>query len=138
MYLPPSSSGSAFFLSMLRSMLIQDCDMDNDGTPETLRLLFATPRRWLEEGKTIQFRRIPTAFGPVSVLVESKLRQHEILAEVDLPPRTAKTLMRIRVPEEWRVVSAIHGKRSLTVDSQGTVDISSLAGKQSIRFDVRQ
>ncbi len=38
-------------------------------SPNTLRLLFATPKRWLEDGKTISVERAPTAFGPVSVRV---------------------------------------------------------------------
>jgi hypothetical protein len=137
MYLPPSSSGNAFFLSMLRSILVQDCDLDNDGTPETLRLLFATPRRWMEEGKIVQFQRMPTAFGLVSVRAESRLRQNEILAEVDLPLGKVKTLLRMRVPDEWRVTSAACAGRLFPVDSQGTIDISALVGKQTIRFGVR-
>ena len=48
-------------------MLVQDWDLDDDGVPETLRLLFATPRRWLEDGKELKVERAPTAFGPVSI-----------------------------------------------------------------------
>ena len=50
-YCPPNSAGNAHFLSMLRNLLVQDWDLDDDGEPETLRLLFGTSRRWLEDGK---------------------------------------------------------------------------------------
>ena len=53
-YCPPNSAASAHVLSMLRYMLVQDWDLDDDGKPETLRLAFATPKRWLEDGKVAE------------------------------------------------------------------------------------
>ncbi len=139
-YCPPNSAGNAHFLSMLRYLLVQDWDADDDGVPDTLRLLFATPKRWLEDGKTIKVERAPTAFGPVSILVQSKLNSGEIIADVDLPQRqTPKhTLLRIRVPDGWRVISATVGSDKLSADPRGTVDISSLKGKASLRFHVEK
>src|SRR5262249_17879982 len=61
MYLPPNSASNAHFLEALRFLLVQDWDMDDDGRPETLRLLYATPRRWLEDGASLRVRRAPTA-----------------------------------------------------------------------------
>src|SRR5262249_45352472 len=72
-YCPPNSAGNAHFLTMLRNLLVQDLDLDDDGEPETLRLLFGTSRRWLEDGNRIVVERAPTAFGPVSVRAESHL-----------------------------------------------------------------
>jgi hypothetical protein len=72
-YCPPNSAGNAHFLQMLRYLLVQDWDLDDDGKPETLRLAFATPRRWLDDGKTINVVRAPTAFGPASFRLESHL-----------------------------------------------------------------
>src|SRR5205823_10375825 len=104
MYLPPNSTGNALFLWTLRYLLVQDWDQDDDGKPETLRLCFATPKRWLEDGKTIRLQRAPTAFGPVSLEIKSRLRQGEVVAKVDLPTRNSpkQTLLRIRVPDGWR------------------------------------
>src|SRR5437763_8310246 len=73
MYLPPNSAGNAHFLWLLRYLLVQDWDQDDDGRPDTLRLLFATPRRWLRDGATIRVRRAPTAFRPLSLEVRSPL-----------------------------------------------------------------
>ena len=99
--LPPNSTANANFLIQLRNLLVQDWDLDDDGKPETLRLCFATPRRWLEDGKHIELERAPTAFGPVSVRMESKLKEGTVVAEVDLPQRNQpkRTLLRARVPE---------------------------------------
>lgn len=137
-YCPPNSAANAHFLSMLRYALVQDWDLDGDGVPETLRLGFAAPKRWIEAGKQIKVERAPTAFGPVSFILKSSLSQGGVIAEVDLPKRDApaRIYLRARVPEGWRVKSAEVGGKSLPVDAQGTVDISALAGRQIIRFGV--
>jgi len=136
MYLPPNSTAQAYFLWMLRYLLVQDWDMDDDGTPETLRLCFATPKRWLDDGQEIKVERAPTAFGPVSLLVQSRINKGEVIAKLELPMRNAakQTLLRIRVPDGWRVVSAKVGSGELRVDERGTVEVSELKGKATVRF----
>jgi hypothetical protein len=139
MYLPPNVTGNASFLWILRNLLMQDADLDNDGRPETLRLLFATPRPWLADGKTIRFERAPTAFGEVSIVAHSRLDRNEISVDVSAPARAPKqTLLRVRPPAGWRVVSAHAGQTALTSDWRGTVDITELRGPSTVRFDVRQ
>ena len=136
LYCPPNSAANAFFLATLRHLLVQDWDLDGDGQPETLRLLFATPKRWLEDGKTIAVERAPTAFGPVSVRVQSKLAQGEIIANLDLPTRNTpkQTLLRLRVPDGWQLTSAKAADKILPVDERGTVDISALKGRTILRL----
>ena len=137
-YCPPNSAANGHFLSMLRNVLVQDWDLSDDGKPETLRLLFATPRRWLEDGKTIKVERAPTTFGVVSVSVQSHLSRGEVLADVTLPGREipARTQLRIRVPDGWRIRGAEAGGRKLEVDPAGTVDLTSLRGRVMLRFEV--
>ncbi len=137
-YLPPNSAANAHFLSMLRHLLVQDWDLDDDGRPDTLRLLHATPKRWLEDGKAIKVERAPTAFGEVSVTVRSRLSAGEVVADLTLPDRSLprKTFLRIRVPDGWRVDSAQGGATPLTVDARGTVDISALRGRATLAFKV--
>ena len=139
-YCPPNSAASAHVLSMLRYMLVQDWDLDDDGKPETLRLAFATPQRWLEDGKTIKVERAPTAFGPVSVKLESRLAEGKVLAEVDLPERNPprKALLRARLPEGWEVVGVQGPNGRLSADPSGTVDLSALKGKVSLAFLTRK
>ena len=138
-YCPPNSAANAHFLSMLRSLLVQDWDLDDDGRPETLRLLFATPRRWLEDGQTIKVERAPTAFGEVSVIVHSKLSQGEVIAEVSAPQRQTpqKTLLRIRLPSRWQISSAKIEEQQLTPDEQGTLDISRFKGNFTVHVAVK-
>jgi hypothetical protein len=136
MYLPPNSSGNAFFLSMLRNLLVQDQDLDNDGRAETLRLLFATPRAWLEDGKQIVAEGLPTAFGQVSLRVDSRLSQGRVIAMVDLPPRAPKKFLRLRLPAGWKMTSATCEVLPLKADPQGTLDLSALSGQKTIQVHV--
>jgi hypothetical protein len=137
-YCPPNSAANAHFLSMLRYLLVQDLDTDDDGKPDTLRLLFATPKRWLEEGKQIKVERAPTAFGPVSIIAKSSLSEGKVTAQVDLPTRNkaAKLLLRARVPDGWFVTGATAGGKRLQVDKAGTADLTSLNGKITVEFGV--
>ncbi len=139
-YCPPNSAGNAHFLTMLRHLLVQDFDLDDDGEPETLRLLFGTSRRWLEDGKRLSIERAPTAFGPVSVRAESHLAQGHVTATVDLPSRNPpkKVLLRARVPEGWHVTTARAGDDDMPVDDRGTVDLSGRRGTVVIRFAVKK
>src|SRR5262249_23648240 len=139
-YCPPNSTGNAHFLTMLRSLLVQDFDLDDDGEPETLRLLFGTPRRWLEDGKRLSVEQASTAFGPVTVRAESRLGSGYVTATVELPTRNAplRTLLRARVPEGWRVTAARLGGASLGVDGRGTVDLTGRSGTVVVRFAVQK
>src|SRR5439155_18621136 len=123
-----------------RHLLVQDFDLDADGTPETLRLMFGTPRLWLADGKTIKVERAPTAFGPVSMNVQSKLAQGEVIAELELPQRNQpkQILLRARLPDGWKVVSATAREAKLQVDEKGTADITALKGKVTVRFQVKK
>lgn len=139
-YCPPNSAGNAHFLQMLRYLLVQDWDLDDDGKPETLRLAFATPKRWLEEGKTVKVERAPTAFGPVSFALESHLNRGEILAKIDPPNRNRPRLMqlRARVPDGWKIISAEGANQVFKPDDSGTLDVSSLIGKTTIVLHVKK
>ncbi|MDB6059807.1 MAG: hypothetical protein JWO95_3651 [Verrucomicrobiales bacterium] len=137
-YCPPNTSANGQWLSVLRNILVQDWDVDEDGRPDTLRLAFGTPKRWLEDGKTIKVERAPTAFGPVSYKIESHLNKGHVLAQVELPARNKanQILFRARVPEGWHVMHADVAGHELPVDNNGSVNLTSLQGKLVINFDV--
>jgi hypothetical protein len=139
MYLPPNTAGNALFLWTLRHLLVQDIDADDDGTPDTLRLLHATPRAWLRDGATLRVRDLPTAFGRVSVEVRSRLEQGEVVAEVQLPERPAKqTRLRLRLPSAWRMTGATIESKPLRVDERGTMELPSRRGRVTVRLAVRR
>ncbi len=138
-YLPPNSSSNATWLLTLRNLLVQDWDLDEDGKPDTLRLLFAVPRRWLEDGQQIRVENAPTQFGRVSCRLESKLNDGYIEIHVTPPPRPAKTiLLRAPLPTGWHVESvAINGKRAALVDGN-VVDLSGWTDASTVRFAVKK
>ncbi len=137
-YCPPNSAGNAHFLTMLRHLLVQDWDLDDDGRADTLRLGFATPRRWLDDGKEIKVERAPTVFGELSFAVKSRLSAGEVIAEFTPPPSAPKqTLLRVRLPGGWQVIAAKLGERTLTPDATGSVDVSDIRNPATIRFQVR-
>jgi len=122
---------------LLRYMLVQDYDLDDDAWPETLRLLFATPRRWLEDGKTIKIERAPTMFGEVSAVVTSNVSAGDVTADLKLPAKgPTKTLLRLRLPEGWRVSGAEANGEKLNVENGETIDVSALRGDVKLRATV--
>ncbi|HSU52544.1 MAG TPA: hypothetical protein VLT36_00635 [Candidatus Dormibacteraeota bacterium] len=134
--LPPNSAANAHLLSMLRYMLVQDWDLDDNGKPETLRLLFGTPKRWLEDGKLLKVENAPTAFGPVSIHLTSQLNAGKVTADLQLPERNTPKhlLLRARVPDGWQVTGATAGQKSLAVDKTGAIDLTGMKGKTSVVF----
>lgn len=135
---PPNSSSNALWLWNLRYLMVQDWDINDDGRPDTLRLMFAAPQRWLEDGKTVRVQQMPTAFGPVSISMTSHVAQGEVIAEVALPTHAPEhTLLRARVPDGLVVTSAEIAGKALAADDRGTVDISGLEGKIAVRFSVK-
>ncbi len=139
-YCPPNSAANAHVLSMLRNQLVQDWDLNDDGRPETLRLLFGTSRRWLNDGNSVLIERAPTAFGPVSLSVQSNLRQGTITATLQLPARNVpdSILVRFRIPSGWKIDSATSENRKFTVDPSGMIDLSKMTGSIPIELKVSQ
>ncbi len=134
-YCPPNSAASAHLLSMFRNLLVQDWDMDDDGKPETLRLAFATPRGWLENGKEIVVKNAPTAFGLTSYRLKADLENERVNCFFIPPPRRpGKSLIRIRVPDHWQVLYGETGGQKLAVDENGTADVSVLTEPCEIQF----
>lgn len=102
---PPSTDGAWF--ELYRQMLIRERDDDS------LLLLQATPRRWLEHGKQIRVERAPTYYGPLAMTVTSRAQAGELLATVDLagPKLPAELLLRLRHPEGKKLQAvSLNGK----------------------------
>ncbi|MFN3422739.1 MAG: hypothetical protein ACK40X_13565, partial [Armatimonadota bacterium] len=135
MYLPPNSASNAFFLQMLRHLLVQELDTDDDGVADTLRLLFATPRHWMEDGGQIELKNLPTHFGEISLKARSELKKGTITVVVELPTQQTphRTLLRLRVPRQYRIQTATIGKSTLPRIDDETLDISGYQGRIVIR-----
>jgi hypothetical protein len=136
-YLPPNSASNATFLIVLRDLLVQDWDLDDDGRPETLRLLYGCPGKWLREGAVIDVGRAPTAFGPVSVRAESKLGEGNVTLTIEAPPRRSeKWSVRPALPPGWKVVGARSGEAGLPVAADGAIDLTGQGGRFNVRVEV--
>jgi hypothetical protein len=85
---PPSTDGAWF--ELYRNMLIRE--LDND----TLMLLQATPRMWLQDSKTIEIERAPTYYGRLSLKIESRAASNKILAQIDMPNRKRPSVLIVR------------------------------------------
>jgi hypothetical protein len=138
-YLPPNSASNAMFLVTLRYLLIQDWDLNDDGRPETLCLLYGAPRRWLKDGARIVVERAPTAFGEVSFEVQSRLSQGEVLLSLASPQRRPeKLLVRLPLPPGWQVTSAWVGQTALPIAADGTADLAGWQGRVKVRFEIKK
>jgi len=91
---PPSTDGAWF--ELYRDMLIHELDDD------TLLLLQATPRKWLEDGKSIEVERAPTYYGELSMSVESKAGSSQLSAQIKMPNRRSpkQLVVRFRHPQD--------------------------------------
>jgi hypothetical protein len=133
MGLPPNSTANASFLLQLRYLMVQDYDTDDDGRADTLRLCFATPRRWLEDGKEIVVKRAPTQFGEVSLRINSDLKRDQVVADVDLPARApSHTLLRLRLPGGAKIERA-----DVPIVGQDVLDLTSQRGHCHVVADVK-
>ena len=97
---PPSTDGAWF--ELYRNMLIHE--LNND----TLLLMQATPRKWLQDGQSIEVQRAPTYYGRMSMKVDSHAASGKISAEIDMPDRASPSvlLVRLRHPQGEPVRSA--------------------------------
>jgi len=136
-YLPPNSTSNATWLIVLRHLFIQDWDLDEDARPETLRLLYGVPRRWLTDGRQIRLENAPTHFGNVSLGVESQLSKGYVEVRVEPPARPVETiLLRVPLPEGWQIDTIeIDGTPASPLDDK-VVNLSGRTEPLTVRFGV--
>jgi hypothetical protein len=137
-YLPPNSTSNATWLITLRHLLVQDWDLDEDARPDTLRLLFAAPRRWLSDGKRIRIENAPTQFGRVSCNVESKLSAGYVQMRVTPPPERVKSfLLRAPLPAGWKVETVQIDGENVPLLDRDTVDLTGRTKPLTVKFTVK-
>jgi hypothetical protein len=96
----PVPCSSAVALHFLRHMIVTERSDRPEAMPDQLLLLPAVPRRWLEHGKQLRADGLPTAFGPVSVALQSEVANGHITVDVIPPDRVtpASITLRLRHP----------------------------------------
>ena len=110
----------AAFLERFRNLLVMD-----EG--DSLWLARATPRAWLQQGRTISVKNAPTHFGIVSYAIISTADQGKITATVEMPSRRPPklVLLRLRHPRALPI-------KSVTVNGAPWKDFD--AAKEVIRL----
>ncbi|MHB1036921.1 MAG: hypothetical protein ACYC35_22325 [Pirellulales bacterium] len=109
----PDNGTAGWFMENFRNMLVMEIG-------ESLWLARATPRAWLEQGKTIGVRNSPTYFGTVAYEIVSDVDNGKISATVEMPLRKApkEVLLRLRHPKAVPITSVtINGKDSKEFDA---------------------
>jgi hypothetical protein len=116
----------AWFLMQTRWMLYLE-----EG--DTLSILKAIPRRWLEDGKKIVLDGVKSYFGPISFKAESDLKSKTIRAEIKLETGRlpAKVAIRLPHPEGLKAVTCEGGSYDPATE---TVIISGFRGKASVNL----
>lgn len=138
-YLPPNSASNAMFLLTLRYLIIQDWDLNEDGRPETLRIGYAIPPAWVADGKVLTIERGPSAFGDITLRVESRANAGEIVVNLTSPPRTPdKWHLRLPAPPRHEIVSARIENEAIPLGSDGSITLTGRTGKMTVRFVTRE
>jgi hypothetical protein len=102
-YSPPYCTPAQMTVPLLtRWMLVFE-----DPATKALWLAKATPRDWLQDGKTISVTNAPTRLGPVSFALNSQIASGNIEARVTLPAHSpeVQTKLRLRLPEGREIAS---------------------------------
>jgi hypothetical protein len=105
----PHVTGACNYAIMLRHMLVHEAG-------DELRLLSAVPDWWLDEGKEIILRRLPTHFGLMSLTVRGTKAGVEV--ELDPPTRTGPKRIVLTLPQSRPLVGALEGVEVVTRSDQ--------------------
>ncbi|HEY2672312.1 MAG TPA: hypothetical protein VGJ07_18325 [Rugosimonospora sp.] len=140
MYLPPNTANNTAYLQALRAMLVRTASDELD-LPRGLNLAYATPRGWLEQGKTIRIANFPTEFGPVGYEITSNIEHHRVHARVDVPSRDPleSLSLRLRAPKGYGIAAVlVNGRDWKAFDPVAeTIDLSGLSGHVSVDVNYR-
>ncbi|GGD96790.1 hypothetical protein [Paenibacillus nasutitermitis] len=123
---PHKTHEEGWFLMQTRWMLYME-----EGI--LLKLLPGIPRKWLEHGKVIELSNAASYFGPISLRVESRLEQGEIVATVgtDSDRRPASVTVRLPHPKGRIPVNVSGG---IYAPQEETVRIDNFTGSAQIRL----
>ncbi|MFH0756173.1 MAG: hypothetical protein V2B15_02665 [Bacteroidota bacterium] len=124
---PHKTHEEAWFLMETRWMLYME-----DGS--TLRLLNTIPRKWMEDGNTIELNDVQSYFGPLDVKVTSGIKQGYIEASIQCNSdrKPGEVSIRIPHPEGKKAVKVTGGEYN---PGNETVTVKLFSGKADIRVE---
>lgn len=119
----------AAFLERFRGLLVWE---EN----QSLWLARATPRAWMEQGKTISVKNAPTCFGTVDFEINSDVEHGRIAATVTMPNRRTpgEVWLRLRHPQALPIRTVkVNGRTHRDVDrGREAVRLRGLTGTVSV------
>jgi hypothetical protein len=126
------TSDESRFVMWLRQLLIWE-------NAQQLWLGRATPRQWLEDGKTIRVARATTTFGPTDMIIHSRANEGRIYAELSLPARNppSEVWLRLRHPESRPPIRVLVNERVIEPERIVGSDIRLLPGVENLSRPVR-
>jgi hypothetical protein len=138
MYLPPNGASNASFLETLRLLLVHET-RDRTAAPRGLELAYATSRAWLEPGKTIAVRKMPTSFGPISFAMTSYVKTVRVSIDLSRLERRPTISLRLRLPSGRRISHVRLGSRRFRRfdPHTATVDLSGSTGRVDLVAVIR-
>ncbi|MFB3814515.1 MAG: hypothetical protein ACE14L_10420 [Terriglobales bacterium] len=138
LYLSPNSTNNSAYLLALRYMLVRESQEDS-GTPDGLYLAYATPRPWLQDGKTIAVKNAPTYFGVLNYRITSHLARNYVESTISVPTRDPirKLKLRLRVPGGATIKSVLLNGApyaNFNVNDE-TIDLTGKTGTLDLRVN---
>jgi len=125
----PDNGTAGWFLYNFRNLLVME-----DG--QSLWIARATPRAWMEQGKTIAVRNAPTHFGTMAYEIVSDVDNGKISATVEIPSRNPpkEVILRFRHPKAAPIKSvAVNGKKWKAFDKgKETVELKGMTGTVAV------
>lgn len=121
---PHKTHEEAWFLMQTRWMLYME-----DGNE--LSILPAVPRAWLKNGKVIEVKGAASYFGRISFMVESKVDEGYIKAQIECEEERLPETLKIRLPHPEKV-AARHCEGGKYIAETECVTIDEVKGKMEI------
>lgn len=100
----------------------------------TLRLLSTIPRKWMEDGKTIELQNVQSYFGALTVNVQSEINKGYIDAAIECNTDRKPKEVTIRLPHPYgqKAIKVTGGEYN--ADNE-TVTVKSFNGQANIRVE---
>lgn len=125
----PDNGTAGWFMENFRNLLVME-----DGP--SLWVARATPRAWLEQGKTVSVKNAPTYFGTLAYEIVSDVDNGKISATVEIPGRNPpkSVLLRFRHPKAAPIKSVqVNGQAWTQVNKdKEVIELTGLTGKVSV------
>jgi hypothetical protein len=125
----PDNGTAGWFLENFRNLLVME-----EG--DALWIARATPRAWLEQGRSIRVKNAPTYFGDVAYEITSDVDHGKITATIDVPNRKAPQtiVLRLRHPKSSPIKGVmVNGKPASDFDvEKETILLKGATGRVSV------